>query len=97
MACGDLHRGSGAGLEAALLGTKVTSSSARSWPLVLPREEAGEVLRAGSPRAARRGFPRFRAAVLGQDGELQGLATCGPGSCPSFLQKLRRETEGEFR
>lgn len=74
MACDDLHQGSWAGLETAFLGTKITSSSGVSWPLILSHEEAREVLRAGSPRAAQVGFPWLRAAVLGRDGELQHLA-----------------------
>lgn len=65
MACSDLHQGSWAGLEATFLGTKITSTSGVSWPLILSPEEAREVLRAGSPRAAQLGFPLFRAAVLG--------------------------------
>ena len=65
MACSDLHQGSWAGLEATFLGTKITSTSGVSWPLILSPEEAREVLRAGSPHAAQLGFPLFRAAVLG--------------------------------
>lgn len=78
MACGDLHRGSRAGREAAFLATKLTSSWGVSWPLVWSHEEPQEHRRAGSPGS----IPQFRAAELSRDQELQhgGLAPLPPSS-----------------
>lgn len=88
MACGDLHQGGWAGLNASLLGTKIPSSAGERQPLVCP------VLRAGSRAAhAQIRFPQLQAAVPGWAGSCSSPQCTGPAPLPTSS----RSHEGKLR